>query len=198
MSQPSHKDSFHAHVVDHNDDVPERKTSQFESPSKPIVEVKESNSGSQESGKDDSELEEPSYSLKLEIDLETIESIIKRSDGISDNIDILINEIELFQNQFEKNIAIQGFTDEYIKDLKNLNNGLSEVEDELNDVKKTVLRSKSLVGQEEVDRCKNIISKSTEEVEKADKNYEESKAQFLNFEESRREVSLFPIAKLYF
>ena len=123
VSHASNIDSFHAHIVEHSE---EKNSIKIESKNSVSIE----NNVSPEKILEESEPEEETAVLET-LNLEEIADKINMTKTISDKAENLIEEIENFQRQFDKNLAIETFTDEYIKELKKYSNELEDIEIDL-------------------------------------------------------------------
>jgi DNA repair exonuclease SbcCD ATPase subunit len=148
----------------------------FESPVKEIEE--------------DSEEEVPALYYKDHIDLLALRSQQEDIKSLDKNIEALRSDIEIFQSQFDENIGIQTFTDEYIKECKEMSTDLEEIE---NDIEDLILEreTETPVNQDLVSSATSNITHINSKLESISKNYEECHNQFLNFEESRVDVRKF-------
>lgn len=149
---------------------------QYESPVKEIEE--------------DSEEEIPALYYKDHIDLLAFREKQEHIKTLDKNIESLRSDIEIFQSQFDQNIGIQTFTDEYIKECKEMSTDLEDIENDIEDI----LQQREIptpVSQDLINSAKSNISDINSKLETINKNYEECHNQFLNFEESRVDVSKF-------
>ena len=128
ISHHSHKNSFHAQVVDQSEVQSSKIDSRRSNSIENGVKIRE-NKDSPEKILEESEVNEESISF------EEIEKSLDFWTEIFNKIDDLTQEIEDFQGQFHKNNAIQTFTDEYIKELRDLTNKTADIEEELEEVK---------------------------------------------------------------
>lgn len=169
VSQNSMKESF----IPEKAEKSENALKKFESPAKPLERTPET---------------DPLYytSIIMVSEVEQKELDLKE---LSDKVTKLIEEIEIFQTQFESNLAIQEFTDEYLRDLISLNENIDNVIEDLKEVQDHAEDTETQLSREESDRFRAHVRDVLKQIKTLTKNYEETDAQFLKFEESRKNVS---------
>lgn len=128
VSEYSHKESFHAHSIEHNN-----KSSTFkESPMKETI----------------SEPEEILYSNVIKTS--DVEQQLVQVEELDNKLDEVVREIELFQIQFGDNLSIEEFTQIYLNTLRPLGSQIKEVKAEFKEILNLVENTKTGVTEQDV------------------------------------------------
>lgn len=148
FSNPSNIGSFNAQVFDHSSDPSPKNheqnfsKSKFNSPEKQIKgknPEEDENSGSQNILEEDhnSVSEDEKFELEKEIlrpKIEDLKKEIEKNTEFVGEIEAVVEEIEVFQKQFEDNPAIETFTNNFLKELKDLSDDLEDMQDEIREI----------------------------------------------------------------
>lgn len=170
VSQNSMKESFLPEQADKSENA----SRNFETPVKSIERTPEA---------------EPLYYTNIITSTE-VDQKVSALEELSQKVAKLIEEIEIFQTQFESNLAIQEFTDEYLRDLIDLTENIDNVIEDLKEVQDHAEDTETRISQGESNRFSAHIRDVLKQIKTLNKNYEETETQFLKFEESRKNVSL--------
>ncbi|CAI2359619.1 unnamed protein product [Moneuplotes crassus] len=138
-----------------------------------------------------SEIEEESFHTE-KVELEKIQEKLRIIKDISDQIEVLYDEIETFQRQFHAHQAIETFTNGFLKQLNQLSNDTEDIMEKLEETlqqgSNSIEGASNNPGSENLELSFEDFEQITKKINKINTKYSECKTELFSLEESCRDT----------